>query len=73
MLFRSLAMRGSMMVSQNFDPQFTLNVARKDLRLMLETAGTLPMPMLRALAIEMDELIAAGKGEQDVAVVGAKG
>ena len=69
----SLAMRGSMMVSQNFDPQFTLNVARKDLRLMLETAGTLPMPMLRALAIEMDELIAAGKGEQDVAVVGAKG
>ena len=31
------------------DPQFTLNVARKDLRLMLETAGTLPMPMLRAL------------------------
>ena len=67
----SLATRGSMMVSQNFDPQFTLNVARKDLRLMLETAGPLPMPMLRALAMEMDELIAEGKGELDVAVVGA--
>lgn len=68
----SLQMRGSMMVSQNFDPQFTLNVARKDLRLMLETAGATPMPMLRAFALEMDELIAAGKGERDVAIVGER-
>lgn len=62
--------RGAMMVSGTFEPQFTLDVARKDLRLMLETAGAEPTPILRALALHMDQCIANGDGPRDVAVLG---
>ncbi len=65
-------LRGQMMVSGNYDPQFTLEVARKDLRLMLETAGTQPTPMLRAFAAAMDSALAAGHAGRDVAILGAK-
>ena len=68
----TIGMRGPMMVSGSFDPQFTLDVARKDLRLMLETAGTETVPMLKALAGRMDEMIEAGDGTQDVAVLGKR-
>lgn len=66
----SIGMRGPMMADGNFDPQFTLDVARKDLRLMLETATGQETPMLRALAARMDEMIDAGEGQRDVAVLG---
>lgn len=66
----TIAARGPMMVEGNFAPQFTLAVARKDLRLMLETAGSEPTPMLRALATRMDELIAMNESAYDVAVLG---
>jgi 3-hydroxyisobutyrate dehydrogenase-like beta-hydroxyacid dehydrogenase len=64
-----IGMRGAMMVSGQYEPQFTLDVARKDLRLMLETAGVEPTPMLRALAMRMDEMIADGNAASDVAVL----
>jgi len=67
-----IGMRGPMMVSGNYEPQFTLGVARKDLRLMLETAGGEQTPMLRALAMRMDELLADGNAHSDVAVLGKK-
>jgi 3-hydroxyisobutyrate dehydrogenase-like beta-hydroxyacid dehydrogenase len=63
--------RGKMMATGAFESNFTLDVARKDLRLMLETAGSLPVPMLSALAARMDEGIAAGQGHEDFAVIGA--
>jgi len=66
----SIGMRGPMMAEGNFDPQFTLDVARKDLRLMLETSTGQPTPMLRALAARMDEMIETGEGGRDVAVLG---
>ena len=65
--------RGQMMVTGAFESNFTLDVARKDLRLMLETAGAQATPMLAALAAEMDEGIAAGQGGEDFAVIGAPG
>lgn len=68
----TIGMRGPMMVSGSYDPQFTLDVARKDLRLMLETAGTETVPMLKALAGRMDEMIESGDGTQDVAVLGKR-
>jgi len=64
--------RGEMMMTENFAPQFTLDVARKDLRLMIETAGTEPTPMLRALAGRMDDLIADGYGAMDFSVIGRR-
>jgi 3-hydroxyisobutyrate dehydrogenase-like beta-hydroxyacid dehydrogenase len=63
--------RGRMMISGHFDRSFTLDVARKDLRLMLETLGGAEAPMLEALAARMDAGIAAGLAKDDFAVIGA--
>jgi len=63
--------RGKMMVTGEFVSNFALDVARKDLRLMLETAGDQAVPLLAALAARMDEGLAAGKGREDFAVIGA--
>lgn len=65
-----LGLRGTMMATGKYEPNFTLDVARKDLRLMLETAGDAPTPMLAALAARMDEEIANGQGSEDFAVIG---
>ena len=64
--------RGVKMVEGDFTPLFMLTVARKDLRLMQETAVDTSVPMLDALAAHMDQMIAEGMGEQDVAVLGRR-
>ena len=66
----SMAFRGRMMAEGNYETNFTLDVARKDVRLMLETADGAAVPMLKALAAHMDEAIAAGLGGEDLAVLG---
>lgn len=68
-----LGMRGRMMVSDTYETNFTLDVARKDLRLMLETADAAPTPMLSALAARLDQAIAAGLGAEDFAIIGRRG
>ncbi len=65
-----LASRGLDMAQGNFTPTFELAMARKDVRLMLETAGDLPMAALPAVAARMDQLIAAGHGARGTAVLG---
>lgn len=64
-------LRGPSMAEGSFDPSFALTMARKDVRLMLETAEGLPMAVLSGLAERMDALIAAGHGDQDVGVLAA--
>ena len=65
--------RGNMMRDGKYDDtNFALDVARKDMRLMLETGGTQPAPMLQALAARMDALIADGHGGDDFAVLGRR-
>lgn len=64
--------RGVKMVEGDYRPNFHLEVARKDLRLMQETAGATPVPMLDALAERMETLIAEGYGNDDMAVLGRK-
>ena len=44
-------------------------MARKDVRLMLETAGDRPMAALPAVASRMDQLIASGLGAKDACVL----
>lgn len=63
--------RGQKMVAGDFSPTFELAMARKDVRLMLESAGDLPLIVLPALAARMDEMIAAGHGKDDVAAIAA--
>jgi 3-hydroxyisobutyrate dehydrogenase-like beta-hydroxyacid dehydrogenase len=61
--------RGKNMAEGNFKPSFELVMARKDVRLMIEAAGTPPLTMLSALARRMDEVIAKGNGHDDVGVI----
>jgi 3-hydroxyisobutyrate dehydrogenase len=67
-----LGMRGAMMVSGEYVQNFTLDVARKDVRLMLDTADGALTPMLSALAAAMDRGIAAGQGGEDFAILGGQ-
>jgi 3-hydroxyisobutyrate dehydrogenase len=62
--------RGRNMAAGNFTPMFELFMARKDVRLMKETAGDLPLAVLPSLAARMDALIAEGHGDEDLAVLG---
>ena len=68
-----LGLRGKMMVSGTYEPNFMLDVARKDLRLMLETLGDGTAPMLRALAARMDTVLAGGLAKEDFAIIGKPG
>jgi 3-hydroxyisobutyrate dehydrogenase len=62
--------RGKKMAAGDFTPSFELAMARKDVRLMLETAGDLPLAALPSIAARMDALIAEGHGNDDTAVMG---
>jgi 3-hydroxyisobutyrate dehydrogenase len=60
-----VARRGAAMAKRDFTASFELAMARKDIGLMLETIGDGPMAALPAIAARMDQLIAAGHGDQD--------
>jgi 3-hydroxyisobutyrate dehydrogenase len=60
------------MIAGDFSPTFELAMARKDVRLMMETAGRLPLATLPGIAARMDALIADGRGADDLAVMGRK-
>jgi 3-hydroxyisobutyrate dehydrogenase-like beta-hydroxyacid dehydrogenase len=62
--------RGKNMATGNFAPAFELFMARKDVRLMMETAGDASLAVLPGLADRMDALIADGHGAQDLAILG---
>jgi 3-hydroxyisobutyrate dehydrogenase-like beta-hydroxyacid dehydrogenase len=61
--------RGANMAKGDFTPNFELTMARKDVQLMLETSGDLPMAALPSVAARMDQLIAAGHGAKDASVL----
>ena len=63
--------RGKAMAEGDFAASFELTMARKDVRLMLETAGDEPLAALTGIADRMDALIADGRGADDMAVLGA--
>ncbi len=65
-----VAGRGVNMAKGNFAASFELAMARKDVRLMLATAGDRPMAALPAVAARMDQLIASGHGADDASVLG---
>lgn len=64
-----IAARGKTMAAGDFTPSFELAMARKDVRLMMETAGDHPLAALPCIAARMDELIAEGHGGDDLAVL----
>jgi 3-hydroxyisobutyrate dehydrogenase-like beta-hydroxyacid dehydrogenase len=66
-----IAGRGRNMVTGDYTPNFELAMARKDVALMLETAGARPLAALPAIAARMDALMGEGRGGDDLAVLGA--
>jgi 3-hydroxyisobutyrate dehydrogenase len=64
-----VAGRGGAMAKGNFNLSFELAMARKDVRLMIETCGDRPLAALPAVAARMDQLIAAGHGDKDTTVL----
>ena len=67
----TVELRGRNMAVGNFAPSFEMVMARKDLRLMLETAGGAPLCLVPALAARLDEAIAEGHGAEDVGAIAA--
>jgi 3-hydroxyisobutyrate dehydrogenase len=67
----SIDIRGKKMAAGDFAPSFELTMARKDVRLMREMADAagVELHVLPAIAERMNELIAAGFGDRDVAVM----
>lgn len=65
-----VAGRGAAMANRNYATSFALVMARKDVQLMIETAGGLPLATLTGMAARMDTLITEGYGGEDLAVVG---
>jgi 3-hydroxyisobutyrate dehydrogenase-like beta-hydroxyacid dehydrogenase len=61
--------RGRKMAQGDFTASFELTMARKDVRLMLETAGDRPLALLPSLAARMDDVIADGFGADDFSVI----
>lgn len=63
--------RGVAMAAGNYAPSFELTMARKDARLMLETAaqGSQKLGVLPAIASWMDALIERGHGADDLGVL----
>jgi 3-hydroxyisobutyrate dehydrogenase-like beta-hydroxyacid dehydrogenase len=62
--------RGRAMVEGNFAPSFALAMARKDVQLMLETAGDEPLALLPGFLARIDAMMARGHGGDDLSVVG---
>lgn len=63
--------RAPKMAAAEFSPSFSLETARKDVRLMLEAAGGQPLSLLPALAEAMDRLLRQGLADRDVSVLAA--
>lgn len=69
----AIGVRAQKIAHGDFSASFELTMARKDMRLMLEAAGTEPLTALPAIAKRMDEAIAAGHGKDDLGAIAAAG
>lgn len=65
----TLAGRGAKMAVGNYAPSFELSMARKDVRLMLESAGAAELCVLPGIARRMDQLIEQGHSQLDLAAL----
>ncbi len=69
----TLAGRGERMANGDYETQWSLEMARKDLDLMVQAAGNRSLAVLPGLGERMSTLIADGLGEHDLAVIGQAG
>lgn len=68
-----IAARGPKMArGETTPPMFTIEMARKDIRLMTEAADGQPLVVLPGIAKRMDELIASGGAHLDITAIAPK-
>lgn len=67
----ALSGRAQKIAHGDFSASFELTMARKDIRLMLEAAGSEPLVSLPSIAKRMDDAIAAGHGKDDLGAIAA--
>jgi 3-hydroxyisobutyrate dehydrogenase len=65
-------MRGRLqkMAARDYTLSFEVAMARKDLRLMIETAGEAPLAVLPGVAARLDAVIAEGHSAEDLTIIG---
>jgi 3-hydroxyisobutyrate dehydrogenase-like beta-hydroxyacid dehydrogenase len=61
--------RAQKMAQGDLTATFELTMARKDIQLMIESAGAEPLVVLPAIAARMDEAIRDGHGAQDLGAI----
>ncbi len=66
---KAIEVRGKKMAAGDFSATFELAMARKDLGLMLDALGDLPLASLRAIAGRVDDLLARGHAKDDLGVL----
>jgi len=66
-----IAARAEKIAKGDFAATFELTMARKDMRLMLEAAGEMPLAVLPSVANRMDEAIAGGHAHEDMGALAA--
>jgi 3-hydroxyisobutyrate dehydrogenase len=62
----NLKMRGKSMAEGRFAASFELTMARKDVRLMIDAAGSGPLAVLPGIAARIDALLERGHGGDDL-------
>ena len=66
----AIAFRGPKMArGETMPPSFEISMARKDVRLMTESARGETLVVLPGVARRMDDLVAAGRGHEDIAAI----
>src|SRR5262245_12257492 len=60
------------MARGDYSATFELTMARKDIRLMIEAAGSEPLAVLPAIAQRMDQAITKGHGQDDLGAIAAQ-
>ena len=64
--------RGEKMARGDFSAMFEMTMARKDIRLMIEAAGSQPLTVLPPIAARMDAAIANGHASDDMGAIAAE-
>jgi 3-hydroxyisobutyrate dehydrogenase len=61
--------KGEAILNEDFPPSFPLKHARKDVALVLEAAGELELPLVRATLQQFDRALELGHGDEDMSAV----
>jgi 3-hydroxyisobutyrate dehydrogenase len=62
-------LKGAAIMNQDFSPAFPLRHAHKDMRLVLEAAGELELPLAQATLRQLDRALELGHGDEDMSAV----